>query len=800
MPESVFPKPATMTSGEGALKFTYVEKPFSFAVKRTGNSDDTIFDTSANALIYQSQYIRLRTSLPVEPNIYGLGEHSDTFKLPTNDYTRTLWSRDAYEIPEATNLYGNHPVYYELRSGKTHAVFLLNSNGMDIKIGDDGGQYLEYNLLGGVIDLYFLAGPDPVDVAQQYAVLAGLPALVPFWGLGFHQCRYGYQDVFEVAGVVANYSAAKIPLETMWTDIDYMDKRQVFTLDGERFTLSKLRELVGYLHDHDQHYIVMVDPAVAASDNEAFNTGKDQNVFLKKADGSIYNGVVWPGVTAYPDWFAPNTGSYWTNQIGTFFNKDSGVDIDGLWIDMNEASNFCADPCNDPVGYATQNGFPPQAPPVRDGSPIPLPGFPSDLQPSAKFKRQAQQPIGLPNRDFLTPPYSIKNKAGSLSSNTIATNLIHAEDYPYAEYDTHNLYGTMMSSASRTAMLVRRPAVRPLIITRSTFAGAGTHVGHWLGDNAATWWHYKISIAQQLQFASLYQVPMVGADVCGFARNTTENLCARWATLGAFSTFYRNHAESNTISQEFYRWESVAVAARKAIEVRYRLLDYIYTALAQQSVDGTPVLSPLWFLYPDDSHTYPIDTQYMYGPSLLVSPVIDEDSTSVSVYFPVGLWYDWWTLKSVTGTGNSVTLDNIGFDTIPLHIRGGSILPVRNTSAMTTTELRTKDFALLIAPDEDGNASGCLYLDDGASLDQAATSNIDFTFGGGKLTATGDFGYDTGVKIQGIVVLGQKAKPGSLDVGGKTFDGSELEFDQETGAVGIATDFDLKGGWEITGF
>ncbi|KAI0118233.1 glycosyl hydrolases family 31-domain-containing protein, partial [Nemania sp. FL0031] len=746
--ESVLPRPPTqgVLASDATIHFELTEDPFSFSILRT-DSDEVLFNTNGTKLVFESQYVYLRTQLPKDPNLYGLGEHSDSFRLSTSNYKRTFWNAESPFIPRNSNLYGSHPNYLEHRGESgSHGVALLNANGMDININttDSGDQYLEYNILGGVLDFYFLAGPSPSDVSAQYAEVVGLPAMMPYWTFGFQQCKYGWPDVEFEAGVVANYSAANIPLEVLWADIDYMDKRQIFTSDPEKYPLDKMRELVDDLHQRGQKYVMMLDPGVHKLDNYTpYARGMEVDAFIKAADGSPYRGEQWAGEVVWPDWFGSNTQDWWTTEILEFFDPETGLDIDGAWNDMNEVSNFCADiNCDPSQKVANRNSLTEQI---------------LDSQKSRKLSttQQGQEGDmkGLPDRDLFNPAYRINNHQGDLSIRTLYTNNTNADGT--VQYDTHNIHGLMMITATRNALLSRRPTSRPFVLTRSTFSGAGAKAAHWFGDNASTWADYRATIAQMLAFAAVHALPMVGSDVCGFNGEAEEYMCARWALLGAFQPFYRNHADISAPNQEFYRWDLVTTAARKAVDARYRLLDYIYTAMYRAASTGQPIVSPLFFLYPGDERTFGVDLQWFYGDALLVSPVTDDNATAVTFYLPDDVFYDFWSLEPIQGAGDTVTVDDVAFTDIPVHIRGGTVLPLRSASGNTTALVRQNNFTLVVAPGRDGKASGSLYLDDGDSVDvESNYSDINFIWDGKILKANGTFGYKTDVVVESVKVLG----------------------------------------------
>lgn len=169
--------------------------------------------------------------------------------------------------------------------------------------------------------------------------------------------------------------------------------------------------------------------------------------------------------------------------------------------------------------------------------------------------------------------------------------------------------------------------------------------------------------------------------------------------------------------------------------------------------DGTPDLFPTFYLYPEDKNTYGLDLQYFFGEGILVAPILEEGSTSVDIYLPKDIFYDWYTHKRIRSSGGTYTLDDYDVTSIPLLIRSGVIIPLRSSSANTTAELREKTFELLVPLNSEGKAQGQLYIDDGVSIEQEAYTLVEFTFEDGTLEIKGTFGYQVPF-ITKITILG----------------------------------------------
>jgi len=678
--------------------------PFKITVTRKSNKV-VVFESTS--LVFHDQYIEIGTKTDKDPYIYGLGERVERLRLNT-ERTYTLFNTD-HPTPELLPLYGSQPFYLEKRTSGSHAVLLLNSNAMDVVLTSTGTPSLTFKTVGGVIDLYVFVGPDSEQAIRQYHDVIGHARLHPYWILGFHQCRYGYKNIAEVEEVVNSFNKYNLPLDSMWVDIDYMDRYKIFTTDPVNYPQEQFYAFSQDLKEQSKRLFLIIDPGVKVEAGyDIYEDGLARGIYVKDPlDSSLPSlGKVWPRATAFPDFTNPDTVAFWKFHLEKFHNI---VEYGGMWIDMNEIASFCDGRCKVNVAFEEIN-------------PSLFNCDCSEKYPPSKYNDVSE---------YFPGDYNSRPGRNDTSGARLDRTSLHMESKYYLgiEYDLHNMYGHFESKVTKSSyeeLFFERSAV----ITRATFPGTGRYAGHWLGDNESTFTDLKDSIAGIINF-NLFGIPLVGADVCGFIGQTTKELCVRWMQLGIFYTFYRNHNAIGEPAQEPYVFDDEATNInRNSIIIRYQMLPYFYTSLYKVHKNGGTMVRPLFFNYPEDKFTWDIDSQFMVNENILVTPVVTQGAVRVTGYFPAGhAYYDWYT-GAVTSTGErgqNIVLD-APLSKIPIHIREASIV-VLQQEALNSIEARKLNYTLAIAVGRNTSVfSGELYVDDGLALEVSEENSKLFTF------------------------------------------------------------------------
>lgn len=266
------------------------------------------------------------------------------------------------------------------------------------------------------------------------------------------------------------------------------------------------------------------------------------------------------------------------------------------------------------------------------------------------------------------------NEPAVFEEGTFPNDVRHDYDgHPCSHRKGHNVYGMQMARATFEGVKRFLPDERPFVITRSGYAGVQRYSSAWTGDNMATWEHLTIANVQ-CQRLNISGLSFVGSDIGGFIETPSAELYTRWVQLGVFHPFCRTHSSGDHGEQEPWSFgEESTVIVKKFIELRYKLLPYIYTTFYQNVKYKLPMLRPLVFVDQNDPETYYRQEEFALGDHLLICPVSQENVEGRWLYLPSGNWYYFWTDELVNG-GMEVWAE-ADINRIPLYVKAGSIVP-----------------------------------------------------------------------------------------------------------------------------
>ncbi|KAG7201657.1 hypothetical protein KM043_004387 [Ampulex compressa] len=361
--EHLRPKPESKPEQEENVEHVEVKEtqlPGDGAEKDPGAWEEN-FKSHHDSKPFGPEAVALDFSFPGAEHAYGIPEHADSLALKStkDSHPYRLYNLDVfeYECNERMALYGAIPLVYAHGKERTVGVFWLNAAETWVDILSSADNNVMESIVNfvsgsvkksqvdahfmsesGVIDVFFLLGPKPLDTFRQYTVLTGTAPLPQSFALGYHQSRWNYNDQNDVAQIAETFDVKDFPMDVMWLDIEYTDNKKYFTWDPNKF--PNPIDMVHNLTAKGRKLVVIIDPHIKRDTSYFFhNDATSMGYYIKTRDQKDFEGWCWPGASSYIDFFDPKVREYYIDRynLDNFHGTTNDVYI---WNDMNEPSVF----------------------------------------------------------------------------------------------------------------------------------------------------------------------------------------------------------------------------------------------------------------------------------------------------------------------------------------------------------------------------------------------------------------------------------------------------------------------------
>lgn len=269
-----------------------------------------------------------------EEKFIGLGEKTGNLNRAGQAYTN--WNTDYFAYGTGDDpLYMSIPFYMGIHENGAYGIYFDNTHKSVFNFGASTNRFMYFSADDGEMDYYFIHDQNIARIISKFSELTGKMQLPPLWSLGFQQCRYSYYPESEVKTLAQTFRDKDIPADVIYLDIHHMEEYKVFTFDGIKFPDPK--SLIKHLKSKGFRVVVIMDPGIKADENyKPYQEGKSSDLFVIYPDGEVYQGQVWPGWCAFPDFTNEKTRSWWAEKME--FYTEAGVD--GFWTDMNEPASW----------------------------------------------------------------------------------------------------------------------------------------------------------------------------------------------------------------------------------------------------------------------------------------------------------------------------------------------------------------------------------------------------------------------------------------------------------------------------